>query len=170
MKKAALTKLKQGEVHLALVTDAMLGQLPAGINYVELGELKMQVAVGRTHPLASGANGSTVSITSDLLLPHPFATPHVSPFCGEVRGLGCDGWKDQLVPRKTGWVVNDYAVLSQLVKSGQAVAYLPDFLLREWGLVRVDVEDYGYDFSERVLLVFRTSGPDWTTQTITALQ
>ncbi|MFT4929356.1 MAG: DNA-binding transcriptional LysR family regulator [Phenylobacterium sp.] len=167
--QAALNKLKQGEVHLALVTDAMLGQLTPELDYIDLGELQMQVAVGWTHPLASGGFGDgiqmgvevSVQVSAEELLLHPFAMPHVSPFCGEERGLGCDGWQDQLLPRKTGWVVNDYAVLSQLVKSGQAVAYLPDFLLREWGLVKVGVVGDERRCVERGVMVFLRDGVDW---------
>lgn len=157
----ALNKLKQGEVHLALVTNTMLTHIPAGIDYIDLGALRMQVAAGRTHLLAKNTMNNTAKVTTKALLAHAFATPHISPFCGETRGLGCDGWQDQLLGRKVGWVVNDYAVLSQLVKSGQAIAYLPDFLLREWQLIRLDVVDYPHQCSENVLLLFQAKGHDW---------
>lgn len=160
----ALERLRLGEVHLALVTDAIMTDIPDSISALPLGELSMHMAAGLNHALAKQKRVAQKDIQN-----HAFATPHISPFCGETRGLGCDGWRDQLVPRKVSWVVNDYAVLSQLVKSGQAIAYLPDFLIREWQLKQLTVEDYPHQYKEKVLLLHHKRTADWVIELVTQL-
>lgn len=166
----ALDKLKQGDVQLALITEAMLPNLRKGISTIMLGELTMQVAAGRSHALVSGTTMDAVPVQVSELLKHRFATPHISPFCGEQRGVGCDGWQEQHFPREIGWVVNDYAVLGQLVRSGQAVAYLPDFMLREWQLTRLIVEDCPYQCVEKVYLAHADRCSASVRQLIEAIQ
>lgn len=38
---------------------------------------------------------------------------------GQSRSIGCDVWRNDIFPHNLTMMVNDYAVLGQLVKSGQ---------------------------------------------------
>lgn len=152
----ALEQLKRGTADIAIVTSALSEQLPDSMSAAPLGRLNMQVAAGKSHPLvlANTEQGSpTLVITTAELLQHSFIGPDTSPYCGENRGIGCDGWQNQLHPRKLNMVANDYAVLGQIVKSGQALAYLPDFWIRELDLVPIEVADDNYQYHEEILLV-----------------
>lgn len=152
----ALAQLKRGAVDVAIVTSALAEQLPDSLYSAPLGRLNMQVAAGKSHPLviASAEQGSAqLTTTTAALLQHNFIGPDTSPYCGENRGIGCDGWQNQLHPRKLNMVANDYAVLGQIVKSGQALAYLPDFWVRELGLVPIEVIDDNYQYHEEILLL-----------------
>ncbi|GAA5218485.1 LysR family transcriptional regulator [Corallincola platygyrae] len=165
----AFHKLKQGEVELALVTDKMLPELRADMQHYPLGKMTMQVAVGKSHPLAKQIKANNLQVTAETLLQHPFATPVTSPFCGERRGIGCDGWNEQAFPREIGWQIDDYVILGQLVKSGLAIAYLPDFLLREWQLQRVEVTDCPYQCEEQIYLIYNKRGAPWVKQLVEEL-
>lgn len=152
----ALERLKRGMADIAIVTSALSEQLPTSMFSAPLGKLNMQVAAGKSHPLVidSTEQGSTPLVTTTAeLLQHNFIGPDTSPYCGENRGIGCDGWQNQLHPRKLNMVANDYAVLGQIVKSGQALAYLPDFWIRELDLVPIEVTDDSYQYHEEILLV-----------------
>lgn len=149
----ALNQLKRGYVDLAIVTSAITEQLTPEFFVAPLGKLRMKVAAGKSHPLASCAVGSTsVTVSTNELLQHNFVAPNISPYCGENRGVGCDGWQDNIHPRKLTLIANDYAVLGQIVKSGQALAFLPDFWIRELGLVSIDTDEC-YHCEEKILLV-----------------
>lgn len=51
------------------------------------------------------------------------------------------------------------------VKSGQALAYLPDFALDAAGLVRIEVMDAAFACREQVALVYDGErAPDWLRQ------
>lgn len=149
----ALDSLLRGNCDLALITTAIESQLPNKLHHCRLESITMQVACSKSHYLVTGRECSEIEVTLEELLQHPFASPSISPYCGEARGVGCDGWQNQQFPRKLQMVVNDYTVLSQLVRSGQALAYLPDYWLREWELVQVKVTDCQFQCIEQLLLV-----------------
>lgn len=157
----ALQKLVNGEVQLAIVTGEVLSHLPDGIKSIELGDIQMQVAMGHSHPLAMSTNASVEDVVA-----HPFAVPNTSPFCGEQRGVGCDGWQLRHLTRHVQWVVNDYALLSQLVKGGQALAFLPDFMIREWQLKTVNVTSGDLSYKERVFLLAQQGCLPWVNELI----
>lgn len=149
---AALAALARGDGDLALVTGvALASALPAGLQAVRLGEIRMQLAAGPGHPLAGRAQVPTAE-----LLRHDFACPQHSLFCGLERGARADGWRDDRLPRRIRFWLDDLQLLTRLVHSGQALAYLPDFALADTpGLVAVAVPDCPYDCVEQVHLVWR---------------
>lgn len=149
---AALAALARGEGDLALVTDVALGAaLPAGLASVRLGEIRMQLAAGAGHPLAGRGEVPTADA-----LQHDFACPQRSMFCGLERGSRADGWRDDRLPRRIRFWLDDLQLLLALVRSGQALAYVPDFALaQDPGLVRLTVPDCPYDCVEQVHLVWR---------------
>jgi len=135
----ALNQLLQGQADIALITSEIAAQIPASVITAPLGQLTMQIAAGKNHPLVAQAptHDGTLNVTIEQLLAHSFVSPTISPYCGENRGLGCDGWPNEQHPRKLNTVANDYAVLGQLVKTGQALAYIPDYWLRELDLIQI---------------------------------
>lgn len=144
----ALEQLVQGRADFALITSAIEEQIPEGIFRREIGKIQMQVAAAPNHPLVQKYPKPSI----EQVLNFKFAVPSVSPYCGEARGTGCDGWQNQVFPRKQNIIVDDYSILSQIVRSGQALAYLPDFWLRECGLVEVNIIDYPHTSHEQILL------------------
>jgi DNA-binding transcriptional LysR family regulator len=156
---AALAALARGEADLALVTGVALGAaLPAGLEARRLGEIRMQLAAGPRHPLAGRSQVATAE-----LLQHDFACPQRSMFCGLERGSRADGWRDDRLPRRIRFWLDDLQLLISLVRSGQALAYLPDFALAQHAdLVRLTVPDCPYECVEQVHLVWRpATAPGW---------
>lgn len=149
---AALAALARGEGDLALVTGVALGAaLPAGLAALPLGEIRMQLAAGPGHPLAGHPKVTTAEV-----LQHDFACPRHSLFCGLERGARADGWRDDQLPRRIRFWLDELPLLIALVKAGRALAYLPDFALADTpGLVRLAVSDCPYECVEQVHLVWR---------------
>lgn len=156
-------RVVKGETDIGLITGAISNQLPKGMFAVELESVSMQVAASEFHPLVKSNPARPLEVTLSQLLEHAFAAPNISPYCGESRGIGCDGWQNQLYPRKLQMIVNDYSILSQLVKSGQVLAYLPDYCLEEWELVPLQVSDCPYRCVEKLLLI------SWQKELLTSL-
>lgn len=149
---AALAALARGEGDLALVTGVALeAALPAGLQALRLGEIRMQLAAGTGHPLAGRSEVPMAEV-----LQHDFACPQRSMFCGLERGSRADGWRDDRLPRRIRFWLDDLQLLISLVRSRQALAYLPDFALAEApDLVRLTVPDCPYECVEQVHLVWR---------------
>ncbi len=156
----ALAALARGEVDFAIVTDESLrdARSAASFESAPLGTLTMQVAAGRSHPLAAnarGARGLVARATSARVLAHDFACPSRSLLRGQQRGTRSDGWRDDQLPRRIRYTVDDLQVLLSLVARGAALAYLPEFALREHALVQVRVSDCPFECVERAHLVWR---------------
>jgi DNA-binding transcriptional LysR family regulator len=151
--QAALDTLLQGGADMALITASLAGQIPGDMHCISLGNLDMQVAAGKNHPLVAATAATQMEVDQTSVLAHGFISPHLSPYCGQARGIGCDGWPDELYPRKITMLANDYAIVGQLVKSGQVLGYMPDYWLRDLDLVQLNITDIELPLPEEILLV-----------------
>ncbi|TMP30158.1 hypothetical protein CWB99_03160 [Pseudoalteromonas rubra] len=152
----ALNKVKQGLVDVALATSLVRPHLNEDLEAMPIGALTLDLAVGKTHPLAC-----KYSVTPLELSSYPFAVPNTSPFCGEFRGSSCDGWYDDTMNRQIKWIVNDYAALCELVKNGLAVAYLPDYMISAWQLHKLTLQCDKKSHTEQVCAIYRRNAPSW---------
>jgi DNA-binding transcriptional LysR family regulator len=148
----ALAALARGDINAAIVTgDVIEGR---GEHWSDewqvtpLGSVTLHLVAGRRHPLAVD------EATSAQVLEHDFACPSRSLFCGVQRGARSDGWRDDQLPRKIRYWTDDLQLLLTLVKSGQALAYLPDFALADPELRRIHVTDCAFECVEQVALVW----------------
>jgi DNA-binding transcriptional LysR family regulator len=158
---AAISALARGEADFALATGAAVSaNLPAGLEAVALESIIMQLAAGKSHPILksdkrSKSNVAKCKVNTAQLLHHDFACPDRSLFCGIDRGARSDGWRDDQLPRRIRFWLDDLQLLMALVRSGQALAYLPDFALDEADLVRIHVTDCVYECVEQAWLIWR---------------
>ena len=173
---AAVVALNRGEADFALVTGAVVdAALPNGVESIALGSITMRLAVGLHHALLDQAeppNEHTPyhSATTQQVLQHEFACPDRSLFCGVARGSRSDGWRDDKLPRKIRYWLEDLQLLMALVKSSQALAYLPDFALQDPGLARVKVWDCPYECVEQCWLLWKpATASGWQNKLVAAL-
>ena len=155
----AISAVARGDADFALVTRFAVDQgLPARLEARSLDMIEMQLACGASHPLirqAERLSDRTFGVTSAQVLQFDFACPNRSPFCGIERGARADGWRDDMLPRRVRYWLEDMQVLIALVRQGQALAYLPDFALADERLVRLSVRDCPYHCAEEAMLVWQ---------------
>lgn len=169
----ALEALARGEVDFAIVTDEPLrdARSASGFEALPLGALTMQVAAGPTHPLALKARGGSTRTTSARVLAHDFACPSRSMLGGQPRGTRADGWRDDRLPRRIRYWVDDLQVLLSLVRQGRALAYLPAFALQECALVQIRISDCPFDCVEHTHLVWRpAAAAGWQARLVDAMR
>lgn len=165
----ALAALARGDINGAIVTGAAIeGRVEhwsADWEATPLGSLTLHLVANWEHPLVrSGAceGDRMVEASSAEVLIHDFACPSRSLFCGVRRGARSDGWRDDQLPRKIRYWTDDLQLLLSFVKSGEALAYLPDFALDDPDLVRIHVTDCAFQCTEQVWLVWiRAHAGDW---------
>ncbi|MET3132299.1 DNA-binding transcriptional LysR family regulator [Oxalobacteraceae bacterium GrIS 1.11] len=177
----ALAALERGDVNAALVTGAAIEgrseHWSADWEVTPLGDVTLHLVAGWRHPLArerspkgESKDGPLVRASSAEVLAHDFACPSRSLFCGVRRGARSDGWRDDQLPRKIRYWSDDLQLLLGFVKSGDALAYLPDFALVDPDLLRIQVSDCAFECSEQVALVWnRSQASDWQRQLALAL-
>ncbi|HEV8689521.1 MAG TPA: LysR family transcriptional regulator [Ideonella sp.] len=169
----AVVAVARGEADLALVTQEAIVSGPQrhhaeGLAVQPLGTMAMQLAAGKAHPLAAGRAQRTVSTAQ--VLAQDFAAPSRSLFCGVGRGARSDGWRDDLLPRRIRYWIDDPQLLVQFVAEGRALAYLPDFAIDAAGLVRLRVRDCPYRCEESASLLWRpTEAAGWQLRMIEQL-
>jgi len=155
----ALAALARGDLNAAIVTGAVIkgrGQhWSPEWEATPLGALSLHLVAHRKHPLARQAAKGAVS--AEAVLQHDFASPTRSMFCGEQRGSHSDGWREDRLPRRIRYWTDDLHLLLGLVKSGAALAYLPDFAASESELVKIEVSDGAFECKEQVWLVWNRS-------------
>jgi DNA-binding transcriptional LysR family regulator len=170
----ALAALANGEVDFALVTQAVVAT--PGKNWQShwradlLGSVRMQLCAGPTHPLVVLSAADVSAVSSAELLRHDFVCPQHSLICGVTRAGHSDGWRNHDLPRRIRYWVDDLVLLLALVKSGAALAYLPEFALKtETQLHRIEVSDCPYVCEELVYLVHAPSRAlGWQQQMVAA--
>lgn len=155
----ALAALLRGDINAAIVTgDVIEGR---GEHWSDewqvtpLGSVTLHLVAGQGHPLVrSLPPAPLLEADTEQVLAHDFACPSRSLFCGVQRGARSDGWRDDQLPRKIRYWTDDLQLLLSLVKSGEALAYLPDFALADPELRRIHVTDCAFECVEQVALVW----------------
>lgn len=155
----ALAALLRGDINAAIVTgDVIEGR---GEHWSDewrvtpLGSVTLHLVAGQRHPLLrSLPQAQLLEADTAQVLAHDFACPSRSLFCGVQRGARSDGWRDDQLPRKIRYWTDDLQLLLSLVKSGEALAYLPDFALADPELRRIHVTDCAFECVEQVALVW----------------
>jgi DNA-binding transcriptional LysR family regulator len=146
----ALGQVERGEAHFALIS----GDVPAkdGVVSKSLIEAKFQTYVGHTHPLYHYAKSKKV-ISVEELLEYPFASPD-RPFLGKVGvKQSLDGWRDDQFPRKVEYVTSSLKILEELVVSGKAIAYLPNYYCKTLPLDFLKISGCPYVCVQKIRLV-----------------
>ncbi|WP_296000487.1 LysR family transcriptional regulator [Rugamonas sp.] len=172
----ALAALARGDISAAIVTGAVIEG--RGEHWSEdwrvtpLGSVTQHLMAGLNHPLAAqSAPSQALSATTAQVLAHDFACPSRSLFGGVPRGARSDGWRDDQLPRTIRYWTDDLQLLLSLVKSGAALAYLPDFALADAQLRRIHVSDCAFECVEQVALVWNhASASVWQGQLAEALR
>lgn len=149
----ALSQLNHGTCHLALVTAEAIDN-QRHYQTSTLNHAQFSLAQAAKKPLLDP------TLPSDALAKAigqvPFVCPSSSPFCGIKRGIGSDGWQDDLLPRHIRYRSNDHATLITLVKQGLAIAYLPDFVIAQENLAPIETT-LPFSTRETVLLAWKPS-------------
>lgn len=147
--KDALDRVERGEVHLAIVTT----DIPTNreLSSKALGETMFKTYVGKKHPLLKKRG----SVDVDDLLQHAFVSPS-HPLLGKVGAKqSLDGWRDDQFPRKVEFLTSSLKILEEIVVSGRAVAYLPEYFGEKLNLEMLKVVGCPYTCNQKIKLVAR---------------
>ena len=144
----AIEKVRQGDVHLAIVT----GEVPRELTQLALSDTEFKTAVGKTHPLYSRARAGQTIVVSEVLR-HGFVCPSHA-WLGQVGPhQSSDGWRDDQFPRKVEHLTSSLKLLEKTVTSGKAIAYLPDYLVNDLNLAVVKTTGCPYHCSQSIRLI-----------------
>lgn len=150
--ETALEQVSRGEAHLAIVTCDVPTHKDFSSKILE--ETKFQTYVGIGHPLYKMAK-TKKPVPVDEVLKFSFVSPS-NPLLGKV-GLkqSLDGWRDDQFPRKVDYLSSSLKLLEELVVSGKAIAYLPDYFCENINVEVLKVTGCPYSCAQKVKMVAR---------------
>ena len=145
--EGALNQVARGEAHLAIVTSDIPDNL--GLTGKGLSEPHFQTVVGHGHPLFQSAK-SKKTIPVERILEFAFASPS-HPLLGRT-GLkqSVDGWRDDRFPRKVEYLTSSLKLLEELVTTGRAIAYMPDYYAKRIGVETLKISGCPYSCVQKV--------------------
>lgn len=148
----ALEAVTLGEVHLALVTGEVGGELTSRV----LTEAKFMTVAGREHPLYVLAR-SKKSVAIDKVLEYDFVSPSL-PILGHVgQKQSHDGWRDDRFLRKVRYLTTSLKLIETLAESGKALAYVPDYYAAQIDVLPIKITGCPYTCSQKIKVVARKS-------------
>jgi len=154
----AISQVASGAAHIALVTrEALNNSSHANLVAVDVFNTGFSLAGAADHQLVQ--TGS-LTLNKNQLLHAAFACPLFSPLCGLEQGVGSDGWQDDIAPRNIVFRCSDYSTLIEVVQSGLALAYLPNFVIDDLGFTKLTVKGVNSHYSEDIVLIYKPSKAD----------
>ncbi|WP_341220092.1 LysR family transcriptional regulator [uncultured Pseudoalteromonas sp.] len=154
----AISQVASGAAHIALVTrEALKNSSHTNLVAVDVFNTGFSVAGAADHQLVQ--TGS-LTLNKNQLLHAAFACPLFSPLCGLEQGIGSDGWQDDIAPRNIVFRCSDYSALIEVIQSGLALAYLPNFVIDDLGFTKLTVKGVNSHYSEDIVLIYKPSKAD----------
>ncbi len=152
--ETALERVERGEAHIAIVTADI--PVNSDLSFKTLGETKFKTYLGQGHPLYKQVKNKKALQVEDLLK-HSFVSPS-HPLLGKV-GLkqSLDGWRDDHFPRKVEYLTSSLKILEELVVTGRAIAYLPEYFGSRLNLEEIKVLGCPYSCNQKIKIVSRNS-------------
>jgi len=145
-----LTKLSDGEVNVGLSTQAPKDDSV----YKKIAEVKFHTVVAKGHPLYRKAKNNT-EIPVEEILKYDFVVPKNKILGKTTADQSVDGWRDDKFKRKIPFITQSLKTLESFVTSGQALAYLPDYMILNSSYEILNITGCPYQCKQKVYLISR---------------
>jgi DNA-binding transcriptional LysR family regulator len=160
--REALAALLRGEAEFALVTETAMRYADVKFSRKLIGSTEFKVAISTAHTLYKKDSKKPTPIEN--VLEHDFVAPLNPMFVG-LEQMASDGWRDDVFERKIRYRSDDILLMKNLIDTGQALAYMPDFLVQQLGLRVLSISGCPYRCLQEILLVHNPSSAfgwmDW---------
>lgn len=145
-----IQQIEDGEAHFGILT----GEVPQGIKSRILSKVEFKTCASPKHPLFK--KFSQISkIPVEEVLKFPFVSPE-SAMLGKIStSASLDGWRDDKFPRQIRYRSSGLKIMEKLLERGHALAYLPDYYVKELDLVYLNVTGCPYSCQQSVKLICR---------------
>ncbi len=148
--KESFHKLRSREVNIIFSTS----KPPKGFSFKVCSEVLFQTCISKKHPLFKKyKKGKQINVNE--LIQHSFVLPTQNLLGKTKDSQSTDGWRDDKFPRKIGYNASSIKILESLLLSGQAIAYIPDYLADNLNVEILNVIGCPYFCSQKVYQITR---------------
>lgn len=141
----AIEQLREGESHIAFVT----GETPKDLKSKTIAKVNFQTCASKAHPLVK-KYGSKKNIDILEVLQHRFVSPDTAILGRIANSPSNDGWRDDKFPRKIQYKVCGLKLMENLIQSGSALGYLPDYFVKDSALVPLNIIGCPYSCKQTI--------------------
>ncbi len=145
---AAIQQVQDGEAHFALMT----GDVPNGLKAKTLAKVEFKTCASKEHALFNKYSASS-KIPVEELLKHSFITPEVAMLGRVTTSASLDGWRDDKFPRQIKYRTSSLKLMDRVLNEGHAIAYLPDYYVKELGLYSLNITGCPYSCHQTIKIV-----------------
>jgi DNA-binding transcriptional LysR family regulator len=146
--KNVIQKIRNGEAHLGFTSNAA----PKDLYSKKLDKIQFATCIGRKHPLYKIAKKP---ISIEKLLTYPFVIPDRQILGKTKENQSIDGWRDDKFKRIISYYASSVKILESILLSGQAIAYLPEYLIKNPDLAVLDVYGCPYYCEQSIYVICR---------------
>lgn len=143
-----IQQVEDGEAHFGLIT----GEVPQSLKAKTLSKVEFKTCASGKHPLFKKfSQASKISI--EEILKHSFVSPD-SAMLGKIStSASLDGWRDDKFPRQIRYRACGLKIMDNLLQKGHALAYLPDYYVKELDLINLNVTGCPYSCQQSIKLI-----------------
>ncbi len=143
-----IQQVQDGEAHFGLLT----GDVPQGLKSKTLSKVEFKTCASGKHPLFKKYVQSAKIPVEDILK-FPFVSPE-SAMLGKIStSASLDGWRDDKFPRQIRYRASGLKIMDKLLQRGHALAYLPDYYVKELELISLNITGCPYSCQQSVKII-----------------
>ncbi|MEN0060251.1 MAG: LysR family transcriptional regulator [Bdellovibrio sp.] len=143
-----IQQVQDGEAHFGIVT----GEVPQGLKTKTLSKVEFKTCGSAKHPLFKKFSQAS-KIPVEEVLKFPFVSPESAMFGKISTSSSLDGWRDDKFPRQIRYRACGLKIMENLLQKGHALAYLPDYYVKELDLINLNVTGCPYSCQQSVKLI-----------------
>jgi DNA-binding transcriptional LysR family regulator len=143
-----IQQIEDGEAHFGILT----GEVPLGIKAKSLSTVQFKTCASAKHPIFKKFS-QTSKIPVEEVLKFPFVSPESAMFGKISTSPSLDGWRDDKFPRQIRYRACGLKIMENLLQRAHALAYLPDYYVKELDLVCLNVTGCPYSCKQSVKLI-----------------
>ena len=145
-----IQQVEDREAHFGIIT----GEVPHGMQSKLLAKVEFKTCASPKHHLFKTFSHAEKIPVAEVLK-HAFVSPD-TPILGKTSASAAlDGWRDDKFPRQIRYRACGLKIMEKLVQQGHALAYLPDYYLKELNLKTLNVSDCPYSCQQTVKIICR---------------
>ncbi len=143
-----IQQIEDGEAHFGILT----GEVPQSLRAKILAKVEFKTCGSAKHPLFK-KYAQTSKIPVEEVLKFPFVSPELAMLGKISTSASLDGWRDDKFPRQIRYRASGLKIMEKLLLRGSALAYLPDYYVKELDLVILQVTGCPYSCQQSVKLI-----------------
>lgn len=143
-----IQQVEDGEAHFGILT----GDVPQGLKAKTLSKVEFKTCASAKHPLFKKFSHNS-KVPVEEVLKFPFVSPEFAMLGKIANSASLDGWRDDKFPRQIRYRASGLKIMEKLIQLGLALAYLPDYYVKELDLIGVNATGCPYTCQQSVKLI-----------------